>query len=70
MEGENIEMLDKITLRSDMTCTVEFQDVIDGTWDTDGNITTGGSKDTFKIDGKKLFYKRTDDGLVLEFTKE
>ena len=69
MDGSVIDLKDEITLKSDMTCEVIFQDKVSGTWDLDGNITIGDTASKYTIDGDKLTLKESD-GFTRVFTKE
>lgn len=68
IEGEIIDIQNKIVLNDDMTCIEDFQDVIEGKWDEDGNIYINDEKEHFEINNNKLILTR-NDGYKIEFIK-
>lgn len=68
--GDNIHIENRITLKDDNVCIVDFQDTITGTWDADGTITINGEKSHFSVKGNKMFYKMDEESEPMEFIKE
>lgn len=59
--------LDIIELKADHTGRIEFQDILDITWDAEKISVSGGSEYTYIIEGDKLYLD--DDGITREFKK-